>query len=389
MLEFIDYYEICLWNTYGVFHLIIVFDTTLIPSNNQDEVGPSHKSDDEDENDQAKTKNSFTVMMSSSSGASRKPSGVADSDVADQFPDGLRVLAVDDDSVCLTILGTMLTNCKYQVTKCNRAEVALSLLRENKNGYDVVISDVHMPDMDGFKLLVHIGLEMDLPVITDDIKSVVMKGVTHGACDYLIKPVRIEALRNIWQHVIRKKKHEWKDIEQKSHEQDPESSSANEGQNGKITKKRKEDEEETYERDDSSSLKKPRVAWNRDLHEQFVAAVCHLGYENAVPKKILEVMNVPGLTRENVASHLQKYRNYLRSLSGSQQSGGINTSFMDKPNVGYGSTNSYSPVSMPLANQRNIFSFENPKMRNGPTQNWQGQNGNISKQTNFLLEIIG
>ena len=55
---------------------------------------------------------------------------------------------------------------QFAVTKCNRAEVALSLLRENKNGFDVVISDVHMPDMDGFKLLVHIGLEMDLPVIS-------------------------------------------------------------------------------------------------------------------------------------------------------------------------------------------------------------------------------
>lgn len=52
------------------------------------------------------------------------------------------------------------------VTKCNRAETALSLLRENKNGFDIVISDVHMPDMDGFKLLEHIGLEMDLPVIS-------------------------------------------------------------------------------------------------------------------------------------------------------------------------------------------------------------------------------
>jgi len=28
-------------------------------------------------------------------------------------------------------------------------------------------------------------------------------------------------------------------------------------------------------------------------------------YSEAVPKKILELMNVPGLTRENVASHLQ------------------------------------------------------------------------------------
>ena len=32
-------------------------------------------------------------------------------------------------------------------------------------------------------------------------------------------------------------------------------------------------------------------------------------YTEAVPKKILELMNVPGLTRENVASHLQVWDN--------------------------------------------------------------------------------
>lgn len=53
------------------------------------------------------------------------------------------------------------------VTKSNRAEIALSMLRENRNGFDIVISDVHMPDMDGFKLLEHVGLEMDLPVISE------------------------------------------------------------------------------------------------------------------------------------------------------------------------------------------------------------------------------
>lgn len=50
-------------------------------------------------------------------------------------------------------------------TSCLARE-ALNLLRERKDGYDIVISDVNMPDMDGFKLLEHVGLEMDLPVIS-------------------------------------------------------------------------------------------------------------------------------------------------------------------------------------------------------------------------------
>jgi DNA-binding response OmpR family regulator len=36
--------------------------------------------------------------------------------------------------------------------------------------------------------------------------DVVLRGIIHGAVDYLLKPVRIEELRNIWQHVVRKKR---------------------------------------------------------------------------------------------------------------------------------------------------------------------------------------
>ncbi|KAF7830338.1 two-component response regulator ARR12 [Senna tora] len=251
-----------------------------------------------------------------------------------QFPVGMRVLAVDDDPTCLLVLETLLRRCQYHVTTTNQAITALKMLRENKNKFDLVISDVHMPDMDGFKLLELVGLEMDLPVImlsANGDTKLVMKGITHGACDYLLKPVRIEELKNIWQHVIRRKKFDPKEKNNTSNQDKPHSGSnnglgsagaGNSDQNGKITKKRKDQDDEEdeehengHDNDDPSAQKKPRVVWSVELHRKFVAAVNQLGIDKAVPKKILDLMNVEKLTRENVASHLQKYRLYLKRIS--------------------------------------------------------------------------
>ncbi|XP_058082785.1 two-component response regulator ARR2-like isoform X2 [Magnolia sinica] len=284
--------------------------------------------------------------------------------VSDQFPAGLRVLVVDDDPTCLMILEKMLRNCLYEVTTCSRAAAALSMLRKRRDGFDIVLSDVYMPDMDGFKLLEHIGLEMDLPVImmsADDGKDVVMKGITHGACDYLIKPVRIEAIKNIWQHVVRKRRNELKEIEHSGSVEDSDrqrrisddgdyASSAIEGswRNPKRRKDEKDEEDEIEDREDSSTMKKPRVVWSVELHQQFVTAVNQLSLDKAVPKKILELMSVPGLTRENVASHLQKYRLYLRRLSGpSQHQGGPpNASFMGTAEEPFGSIGSFDGLDL-------------------------------------------
>ncbi|PSS17733.1 Two-component response regulator like [Actinidia chinensis var. chinensis] len=250
----------------------------------------------------------------------------------DQFPVGMRVLAVDDDPICLKLLETLLRKCQYHVTTTSQAIMALKLLRENKNNFDLVISDVHMPDMDGFKLLELVGLEMDLPVIMlsayGDTK-LVMKGISHGACDYLLKPVRIEQLKNIWQHVVRRKKTDSKDqnnSDKPCHETEGGQAVTGTGdsdQNGKLNRKKKDQKDDENEdrgdgghkNEDQSTQKRTRVVWTVDLHRKFVAAVNQLGIDKAVPKRVLDMMNVEKLTRENVASHLQKYRLYLKRIS--------------------------------------------------------------------------
>ncbi|XP_015161764.1 two-component response regulator ARR11 isoform X3 [Solanum tuberosum] len=150
--------------------------------------------------------------------------------------------------------------------------------------------------------------------------SRVMKGVQHRACDYLLKPIRMKELRNIWQHVLRKKMQEARDAGNHELDQYDEVWMLN-GAEILSGKKRKDFENKHDEIEmsdsrfvDSSSMKKARVVWTVDLHQKFVKAVNHIGFDKVGPKKILDLMGVPWLTRENVASHLQKYRLYLTRL---------------------------------------------------------------------------
>lgn len=89
--------------------------------------------------------------------------------VRDDFRHIQNVLIADDNQNNLTILQTLLTNAGLRVTCCTSGGETLAVLAENPH-FDLLISDYHMPEMDGIETIrrirhqLKIGPEV-LPVI--------------------------------------------------------------------------------------------------------------------------------------------------------------------------------------------------------------------------------
>ncbi|KAL1531456.1 two-component response regulator ARR2-like [Salvia divinorum] len=232
--------------------------------------------------------------------------------------DTISILVVDDDITCLAIVAAILKKLKYEVVTVKHPNDALCTLRIKGGAFDLVISDVHMPDMNGFELQRAITQEFNLPVVlmsADDKEGVALKGLESGAAFFIMKPITPDDLRDLWQFAAMKRKENANAFEERQKYIDSDES-VNEDEDGKRKSPKKERcDDRNGENSQSCSQKKPKIVWTNSLHNRFLEAIRSIGLERAVPKKILEVMNVPGLTRENVASHLQKYRIFLRRVS--------------------------------------------------------------------------
>ncbi len=66
---------------------------------------------------------------------------------------GLRVLVVDDERCLLELLKTIIEEYGAQVTAVGRAQEAITLLRANPGEYDILLSDIAMPNEDGYDLI--------------------------------------------------------------------------------------------------------------------------------------------------------------------------------------------------------------------------------------------
>ena len=109
-----------------------------------------------------------------------------------------RILVVDDEPLTRDLLQMHLERCGHDVLTAENAVHAVHALHDHD--FDLVLSDVDMPAMDGLQLLEHIRTDeitSHLPVIlltarTD--QATAARAARLGANRYLCKPVMVDQL---------------------------------------------------------------------------------------------------------------------------------------------------------------------------------------------------
>jgi CheY-like chemotaxis protein len=122
-----------------------------------------------------------------------------------------RILVVDDDEMVLMALEELLKPEGYEVQTVAGGTEALQKL--DQGGYDLLMLDVIMPEMDGYELCKRIREKekyKETPVVFLTAKSRDedrAKGLEAGANLYLSKPISPDKLLGIVSDVLGQKKH--------------------------------------------------------------------------------------------------------------------------------------------------------------------------------------
>nr|XP_043613432.1 two-component response regulator-like APRR5 [Erigeron canadensis] len=122
----------------------------------------------------------------------------------------LRVLLVEADDCTRHIITALLRKCSYKVAAVSDGLKAWEVLRQKSDSIDLILTEVELPSISGFALLTLIMEHQackNIPVImmsANDSVSTVYKCMLTGAADFLVKPVRKNELKNLWQHVWRR-----------------------------------------------------------------------------------------------------------------------------------------------------------------------------------------
>ena len=121
---------------------------------------------------------------------------------------GSKILVVDDEISVCKVLSKLLEYEGYDVEVSLSAEEALEKI--NKTVFDLIISDIKMPGMDGFELLKKIrAINVDSAVIFitgyGSVDSAI-EAIKLGASDYIEKPFEIGQLKDLVSEVLKEQR---------------------------------------------------------------------------------------------------------------------------------------------------------------------------------------
>ena len=108
----------------------------------------------------------------------------------------IQILVVDDDTKLTRSVCTYLNDSGYEAKGCFSAQAAYDAMYQKR--YDLVISDIMMPDVDGFEFAKTVrGLNQNIPILfmtaRDDFTAK-QRGYRVGIDDYMVKPIDLDEL---------------------------------------------------------------------------------------------------------------------------------------------------------------------------------------------------
>ena len=107
-----------------------------------------------------------------------------------------KILVVEDDKELNKTVCSFLNHSGYEAIGCTNANEAYVSLYENM--FDLIVSDIMMPNVDGFEFARSIrDVNSDIPILfmtaRDDIASK-QRGFRIGVDDYMVKPIDLDEL---------------------------------------------------------------------------------------------------------------------------------------------------------------------------------------------------
>ncbi|KAM7277458.1 hypothetical protein ACFE04_019324 [Oxalis oulophora] len=227
---------------------------------------------------------------------------------AEQMPANFEILVVDGDSVSCLANAQMLGALGYRVFTAKQGTDALCILVDRIHDINLILVDAIVADMHINNFLGSVGQISNSPVVVlvdENNQHDILRQHFKVAVFCLMTPFNLDDAKNLWQCVTLAKMVNGTMILLKEREPLVCSNSTR------------------HQPVEGGSLqpKKRIMVWTDELHGKFLNALEVLGMNAAVPMKILECMKVPGLKREQIASHLQKYR--LREREKTATSGGL------------------------------------------------------------------